>query len=85
MKKLFIIFKINIKKIVLISSLALISTFLFFPGYFLQLDKVNKLVKNLGFELNYIQVLGNKSVLKDDIIKNIVLAKLPQLEKFSVE
>ena len=63
MKKIFIIFKINIKKIFLISSLFLISSILFFPEHFLKLDKINKLVKNLGFELNHIQVLGNKTVL----------------------
>ena len=79
MKKIFIIFKINIKKIFLILSLFLISTILFFPEHFLKLDKINKLVKNLGFELNYIQVLGNKTVLKDDIIKKIVFKNCDNL------
>ena len=79
MKKLFIFLKINMKKILLISSLSLISIILFFPEYFLKLDKVNNLVKNLGFELNVIQVLGNKSVLKDDIIKNIVFKNCDNL------
>ena len=79
MKKFFIFLKINMKKILLISSLSLISIILFFPEYFLKLDKVNNLVKNLGFELNVIQVLGNKSVLKDDIIKNIVFKNCDNL------
>ncbi len=73
MKKFFIILKINIKKILLISFLLLISTILFFPEHYLKLDKVNKLIINLGFRLNYIQVSGNKTVSKDDIIKNVVL------------
>ena len=72
MKQFFIIIKINIKKILLISFLILIFTILFFPEHVLKLDKVNKLVKSLGFELNHIQVLGNKTVLKEDIIKKIV-------------
>ena len=50
MKKFFIIFKINIKKILLISFLFLISTILFFPEHSLRLEKVNNMVKNLGFE-----------------------------------
>ena len=79
MKKIFIIFKINIKKIFLISSLFLISSILFFPEHFLKLDKINKLVKNLGFELNHIQVLGNKTVLKEDIIKKIVFKNCDNL------
>ena len=58
MKKFFIILKINIKKILLISFLFLIPIILFFPEHLLKLDKVNKLFKNLGFELNHIQVLG---------------------------
>ena len=53
MKKIFIIFKINIKKIFLISSLFLISSILFFPEHFLKLDKINKLVKNLGFSASF--------------------------------
>ena len=79
MKKFFIIFKINIKKILLISFLFLISTVLFFPEYFLKLEKVNKLVKTLGFELNYIQVSGNKTVSKDDIIKKVVFKSCDNL------
>ena len=72
MKKFFIILKINMKKILLISFLLLISTILFFPEHFLKLDQVNKLLKNLDFNLNYIQVSGNKTVSKDDIIKKVV-------------
>ena len=79
MKKIFIILKINIKKILLISFLFLMSTILFFPEYFLKLDKVNTLVKNLGFELNHIQVLGNKTVLKEDIIKKVVFKNCDNL------
>ncbi len=79
MKKLFNILKINVRKILLISSLLLISTILFFPKQILKLDKVNKLVKNLGFELNHIEVLGNKSVLKDDIIEKIVFKNCDNL------
>ena len=79
MKKFFIIFKINTKKILLISFLLLISTILFFPEYFLKLEKVNKLVKNLGFELIYIQVSGNKTVSKDDIIKKVVFKNCDNL------
>ena len=79
MKKFFIILKINIKKILLISFLFLISTILFFPEHFLKLEKVNKLVKNLGFELKYIQVSGNKAVLEDDIIKKIVFKSCDNL------
>ena len=79
MKKFFIIFKINIKKILLISFLCLISIILFFPEHFLKLDKVNKLIKNLGFELNYIQVSGNKIVTKKDIIKKVVFKNCDNL------
>ena len=79
MKKFFIILKINIKKILLISFLFLISTILFFPEYFLKLEKVNKLIKTLGFELNYIQVSGNKTVSKDDIIKKVVFKNCDNL------
>ena len=79
MKKLFIILKINMKKILLISFLFFISITLFFPEYFLKLDKVNELVKNLGFELNYIQVLGNKTVARDDIIKKVVFKNCDNL------
>ncbi len=79
MKKFFIILKINIKKIFLISFLLLISTLLYFPEHFLKLNKVNKLVKNLGFSLNYIQVSGNKSVPKDDIIKKVVFKNCDNL------
>jgi len=79
MKKLFFILKINIKKILLVSFLLLISITLFFPEHLLKLDTVNKLIKNLGFELNYVQVLGNKSVLKDDIIKKIVFKNCDNL------
>ena len=79
MKKFFIILKINIKKILLISFLFLISTILFFPEYFLKLEKVNKLIKNLGFELNLIQVSGNKTVSKDDIIQKVVFKNCDNL------
>ncbi len=79
MKKFFIILKINIKKILLISFLLLISTILFFPEHFLKLEKVNKLIKNLGFELNYIQVLGNKTVSKEDIINKVVFKNCDNL------
>ena len=79
MKKNFMILKINIKKIFLISFLLLIFTILFFPEHLLKLDRVNKLIKNLGFELNYIQVLGNKTILKDEIIKNIVFKNCDSL------
>ena len=79
MKKNFMILKINIKKILLISFLLLIFTILFFPEHLLKLDRVNKLIKNLGFELNYIQVLGNKTILKDEIIKNIVFKNCDSL------
>tara|TARA_Y100000589_G_scaffold190328_1_gene180253 strand:- start:1032 stop:1805 length:774 start_codon:yes stop_codon:yes gene_type:complete len=79
MRKLFIILKINIKKILLTATLFLISTILFFPEYFLKLEKVNKLVKSLGFELNYIEVLGNKSVLKDDIVNKVVFKNCDSL------
>ena len=79
MKKFFIILKININKILLISFLFLISTILFFPEYFLKLEKVNKLVKSLGFELNYIQVSGNKTVTKKDIIKKVVFKNCDNL------
>jgi cell division protein FtsQ len=77
MKKLFIILKI--KKILLISFLLLISTVLFFPERLLKLEKVNKLVKNLGFELNYIQVLGNKIVSKEDIVNKVVFKNCDNL------
>ena len=79
MKKNFMILKINIKKILLISFLSLMFTILFFPEHLLKLDRVNKLIKNLGFELNYIQVLGNKTILKDDIIKNVVFKNCDSL------
>ena len=79
MKKNFMILKINIKKILLISFLLLIFTILFFPEHLLKLDRVNKLIKNLGFELNYIQILGNKTILKDEIIKNIVFKNCDSL------
>ena len=79
MKKFFIILKINIKKISLISFLLLISTILYFPEHFLKLDKVNKVVKNLGFELNDIQVIGNKTVLKEEIIKTVVFKNCDNL------
>ena len=79
MKKFFIILKINIKKILFISSLLFISTILFFPEYFLKLEKVNKLIKNLGFELNLIQVSGNKAVSKDEIIQKVVFKNCDNL------
>ena len=79
MKKFFIILKINIKKIFLISFLLLISTLLYFPEHFLKFEKVNKLVKNLGFELIYIQVSGNKTVSKEDIIEKIVFKNCDNL------
>ena len=79
MKKFYMILKINIKKILLSSFLLLISAILFFPEYFLKLDKVNKLVKNLGFELNYIQVIGNGTVLKEEIIKKVVFKNCDNL------
>ena len=79
MKKFFIVLKINTKKILFISFLCLISTILFFPEHFLKLDKVNKLIKNLGFELNYIQVSGNKIVTKKDIIKKVVFKNCDNL------
>ena len=78
MKKFFIL-KINIKKILLTLFLLLISTVLFFPEYLLKLEKVNKLVKNLGFELNYIQVLGNKTVSKEDIVNKVVFKNCDNL------
>ena len=79
MKKFFIILKINIKKILLISFLLLISTVLFFPEHLLKLEKVNKLIKNLGFELTYIQVLGNKTVSKEDIVNKVVFKNCDNL------
>ena len=79
MKKFFIILKINIKKILLISFLLLISTVLFFPEHLLKLEKVNKIIKNLGFELNHIQVLGNKTVLKEDIVNKVVFKNCDNL------
>ena len=79
MKKFFNVLKINTKKILLISFLFLISTILFFPEHFLKLEKVNKLFKSLGFELNYIQVSGNKTVSKDDIIKKLVFKNCDNL------
>jgi len=79
MKKLFNKLKINTKKILLISFLFLISIILFFPEHFLKLNKVNVLFKSLGFELNYIEVSGNKAVSKDDIIKKIVFKNCDNL------
>ena len=79
MKKFFIILKINIKKILLISFLLLIPTVLFFPEHLLKLEKVNKIIKNLGFELNHIQVLGNKTVLKEDIVNKVVFKNCDNL------
>ena len=79
MKKFFIILKINIKKILLTSFLLLISTILFFPEHLLKLEKANKLIKNLGFELNYIQVLGNKTVSKEDIVNKVVFKNCDNL------
>ena len=79
MKKFFIILKINIKKILLISFLFLISLILFFPEHILKLDKVNEFVKNLGFELNHIKVSGHKTVSKDDIIKKVVFKNCDNL------
>ena len=79
MKKFFIILKINIKKILLISFLLLISIVLFFPEHLLKLEKVNKIIKNLGFELNHIQVLGNKTVSKEDIVNKVVFRNCDNL------
>ena len=72
MKKLFIILKINIKKILLTLFVFLISTIIFYPETLLKFNQVNSLIKYLGFELNYVQVSGNKNVSKEDIIKKIV-------------
>lgn len=72
MKNIFKILKINLTKILLVAFLFLMSSILFYPEIFLRFSKVNKLIKDLGFQLNNIQVLGNNSVLKEDIIKEIV-------------
>ena len=72
MRKIYTILENNFKKILFISFLLLLSTILFFPDNFLQVSKVNKLIKDLGFELNHIQLVGNKRVLKEEIIKKIV-------------
>ncbi len=72
MKNIFTILKINLKKILLISLLFLLSSIIFYPETLLKISTVNKLIKDLGFKLNHIQVSGNNSVLKEDIIKEIV-------------
>ena len=79
MKKILYLIKINIKKILLVSLLLLMSTILFFPENLLQFNKINKLIKDLGFELNHVQVLGNKTISKEDIIKKIVFKNCDNL------
>ena len=79
MKKIFIILKTNIKKVLLTLFLFLIATILFFPETLLQIDKVNKLVKGLGFQLDYIQLVGNKTVPREEIIKKIVIENCDNL------
>ena len=69
MKKILYLIKINIKKILLVSLLLLMSTILFFPENLLQFNKINKLIKDLGFELNHVQVLGNKTISKEGCTK----------------
>ena len=76
MKKIFIILKTNIKKVLLTLFLFLIATILFFPETLLQIDKVNKLVKGLGFQLDYIQAVAFLSVqvsmkMMDHLYSNI--------------
>ena len=79
MKKIFIILKTNIKKVLLTLFLFLIATILFFPETLLQIEKVNKLVKGLGFQLDYIQLVGNKTVSREEIIKKIVIENCDNL------
>ena len=79
MKKLFIILKINIKKILLTLFVFFISTIIFYPETLLKFNQVNNLIKYLGFELNYIHVSGNKNVSKEDIIKKIVFKSCDNL------
>ena len=79
MKKILYLIKINIKKILLVSLLFLMSTILLFPENLLQFNKINKLIKDLGFELNHVQVLGNKTISKEDIIKQIVFKNCDSL------
>ena len=79
MKKTVIFLKFNIKKLSLISFIFLMSTVLLVPEIFLKINLVNKLIKNLGFELNQVEVSGNKTVLKEDIIKKIVFKNCDNL------
>ena len=79
MKNIFNILKINLKKILLISFLFLMSSILFYPEIFLKINTVNKLIKDLGFQLNTIQVIGNNTVLKEDIVKEIVFQNCDNL------
>ena len=79
MKKNIKFLKINVKKLLLISVLSLISITLFFPENFLKFSLVNRLIKDLGFELNHVQVSGNKTVSTEDITKKIVFKNCDNL------
>tara|TARA_B100000886_G_C20409188_1_gene486220 strand:- start:219 stop:992 length:774 start_codon:yes stop_codon:yes gene_type:complete len=79
MKIILINFKTHLKKILIILFLLIILPILFFPENFLKLNKVNGLIKGLGFELNYIQISGNKSISKEDIVKKIVFINCDNL------
>ena len=72
MKIIFKILKNNFKKILLLVCLTFTISIFTVPSIFFQFDIVNKYIKDLGFKLDNIQVSGNNSVLKADIINKVV-------------
>ena len=72
MKIIFTIIKKNLKKVTLLLFLTFAISIFIYPSIFFQFDIVDKYMKDLGFRLDNIQVSGNNSVLKSDIINKVV-------------
>ena len=79
MKNIFKISQKNLKNFFLLLFLTFTISIFLYPSIFFQFNIVNKYIKYLGFKLDNIQVSGNNSVLKEDIIDKVVFKNCDNL------
>ena len=71
--KEFMLKTFQVKFQILFISIVLVLAFLvvYNPKLFIEIPKLDKAIKNLGFELLHVQVVGNKKIRKNLILENI--------------
>ena len=72
MKKLFFkIFEINLTNILLLVFIFIFCLIIYRPKYILEVDILDNYIKNLGFEIKKIEILGNNRIGNAKILDSI--------------